>query len=107
MKTQDQEEAIRQAERAEREAKLDLRRQNYYNEPDNRYVRRTSNIFIFKPEDLDNDAIIDAVESTPTRKRSQQLLKDIIHQSTGYQPSADNTQTSDQQQPTRGIISFV
>ena len=107
VKTQDQEEAIRQAERAEREAKLDLRRQNYYNEPDNRYVRRTSNIFIFKPEDLDNDAIIDAVESTPTRKRSQQLLKDIIHQSTGYQPSADNTQTSDQQQPTRGIISFV
>lgn len=106
VQTQNQEDAIRAAETAEEDARLDTRRSNYYNEPDNRYVRRTSNIFIFKSDDLDNDAIIDAVESTPTRKRSQQLLREIIQQSSG---ATDDKKVSvdDEQQAARSVISFV
>lgn len=83
VKKQDQEEAIAEAKRAEEEAKRDERRREYYDMTDNKFVRRAANIYIFNADDLDNDAIIDNVESTPTMKRSRQQLQDLINQSSG------------------------
>ena len=104
VRKQNQEEAIAEAERAAEEAKRDERRRQYYDEAENKFVRRPANIYIFKTEDLDNDAIIDAVESTPTMKRSRQQLNELINQSSGGH-SNDNRH-SDQPED-EGTISFV
>lgn len=106
VKKQDQEEALRDAERAAEEAKRDERRLRYYNETDKKYVRRAANIYIFNAEDLDNDAIIDAVDNTPTSKRTRQQLADLINQSTGT-VRTESQQKADQPQAAPGVISFV
>lgn len=106
VKKQDQEEAIAEAARAEAEAKRDERRRKYYGETDNKFVRRAANIYIFNAEDLDNDTIIDAVENTPTAKRSRQQLNDLINQSTGT-PRRDDTATGEQGTEKVKVISFV
>lgn len=106
VKKQDQEEALRDAERAAEEAKRDERRLRYYNETDKKYVRRAANIYIFNAEDLDNDAIIDAVDNTPTSKRTRQQLADLINQSTGT-VRTESQQKADQPQTAPGVISFV
>ncbi|MDE5986142.1 MAG: cell division protein FtsZ [Prevotella sp.] len=106
VKKQDQEEAIAEAARAEAEAKRDERRRKYYGETDNKFVRRAANIYIFNAEDLDNDTIIDAVENTPTAKRSRQQLNDLINQSTGT-PRRDDTAMGEQGAEKVKVISFV
>ena len=106
VKKQDQEEAIAEAARAEAEAKRDERRRKYYGETDNKFVRRAANIYIFNADDLDNDTLIDAVENTPTAKRSRQQLNDLINQSTGT-PRRDDTATGEQGTEKVKVISFV
>ena len=105
MKKQDQQEAIRDAERAAMEAKRDERRNKYYDDTDNHFVRRAANIFIFNAEDLDNDNIIEAVENTPTMKRSRQQLQDLVKLSAGTLSTTEEPQTKPQQPS--GVISFV
>ena len=106
VKKQDQEAALAEAERAAIEAKNDERRRQYYGEQENKYVRRAANIYIFNAEDLDNDTIIDAVENTPTMKRTRQQLTDLINQSTGAPHTVETAPQTDQSsQP--GVISFV
>lgn len=104
---QDQETAIRQAELAAEEALKDERRRKYYGSMENRFVRRPANIYIFKPEDLDNDTIIDAVESTPTMKRSRKQLDDIIRESKGHQNFNDEVSNESPEPNNGGVISFV
>lgn len=103
VKKSDQEAALRDAERAAEEAKKDERRRLYYGESDKKFVRRPANIYIFPTEDLDNDSIIDAVENTPTMKRSRQMLNDLINQSSSSK-KADQVEMP-QQAP--GVISFL
>ena len=105
VKKQDQQEAIRDAERAAMEAKRDERRNKYYDDTDNHFVRRAANIFIFNAEDLDNDNIIEAVENTPTMKRSRQQLQDLVKLYAGTLSTAEEQQTKPQQPS--GVISFV
>lgn len=105
VKKQDQQEAIRDAERAAMEAKRDERRNKYYDDTDNHFVRRAANIFIFNAEDLDNDNIIEAVENTPTMKRSRQQLQDLVKLSAGTLSTTEEQQTKPQQPS--GVISFV
>jgi len=105
VKKQDQEEALAEAERAAEEAKKDERRRKYYGEQDNKYVRRAANIYIFNAEDLDNDSIIDAVENTPTMKRTRQQLTDLINQSTGAPRTVETAPQANNDAPS--IISFV
>ena len=101
---QDQDEARREADRAMQEAELAARRLKYYNENERGLPRRVANIYIFNTEDLDNDSIIDAVESTPTARRQRTQLEDIINLSKGVvkkDPAAeDKAQASN-------VISFV
>lgn len=106
VKKQDQEEALAEAERAAEEAKRDERRRKYYGETDNKYVRRAANIYIFNADDLDNDSIIDAVENTPTMKRTRQQLTDLINQSSGA-PRIPDTAPQAESTSAPGIIKFA
>ena len=58
------------------------RMDHYYGGGDgNSNRKRRPNIYIFRPEDLDNDDVILAVESSPTYKRTSQTLEEIRKQS--------------------------
>ena len=81
LKKHSQEEANRLAEEQERAAKREDRRQQYYgNEGTNKRYKRRPHIYLFRPEDLDNDDVISAVESTPTYKRTREILDSINSQ---------------------------
>jgi cell division protein FtsZ len=81
LKKHSQEEANRLAEEQERAAKREDRRQQYYGDPgNNRRYKRRPHIYLFRPEDLDNDDVISAVESTPTYKRTREILDSINSQ---------------------------
>lgn len=84
LKKHTQEEADRIAQEEERRAENEERRGRYYGSigKNNQYKRRP-HIFLFRPEDLDNEDVIMAVESTPTYKRTRQMLDDIRSQATG------------------------
>ena len=81
LKKHSQEEANRLAEEQERAAKREDRRQQFYGDPaNNRRYKRRPHIYLFRPEDLDNDDVISAVESTPTYKRTREILDSINSQ---------------------------
>ena len=100
------EEQDRLAEEQERAAKREERRGHFYgdSETKRRYKRRP-NIYIFAPEDLDNDDVISAVEQTPTYKRTREVLASIGNP----QPVPQSAQRPDgpQQDVAQGVISFV
>lgn len=100
---QTREDVTRLAEEHERAAKCEERRGRYYGEGDivKRHKRRP-NIYIFGPEDLDNDDVISAVESTPTYKRTREILASI-----GGQPNTAEPQRQETAEPQQGVISFV
>ena len=57
--------------------------------------------FIFRQEDLDNDDVISAVESTPTYNRTRQILDEIRNQATG------ETKKEEEENNVQGVISFL
>lgn len=60
------------------------RRDHYYgNSGTHRVYRRHPQIFIFKPEDLDNEDVILAVENSPTYRRTRQMLTEMRQQANG------------------------
>ena len=99
-----QEEANRIAEEQERAAAREERRGRFYKDQGtSRRYKRHPHIFLFRPEDLDNDDIISAVESTPTYKRTREILDGIRRQATGDIIAEDDAP----QEPQQGVISFV
>ena len=102
---QSREEASRLAEEQEKAAKREERREQYYGQPGTtkRYKRRP-NIYLFRPEDLDNDDVISAVESTPTYKRTREILDSINSQAVEPEP----VEKPEHQQPEviQGTIKF-
>ena len=100
------EDATTMAEEQEREARnMDRREKFYGGDNTSRRVKRRPNIYIYRPEDLDNDDIISAVEQTPTYKRTREILESI------GQPveRVDKTRPAEQQAADmqQGVISFV
>ena len=69
----------------------------------NTQYKRRPHIFLFRPEDLDNEDIILAVENTPTYKRTRQMLEEIRNQAAGNKPA----QQRDDAEPVQGLISFA
>ena len=69
-----------------------------------RYKRRP-NIYLFRPEDLDNDDVISAVESTPTYKRTREILDSINSQATG-DIVAEEPVSDSHDEPVQGTIKF-
>ena len=101
----DRETANKLAEEQEKAARREERRDQYYGKSDNRvHYKRHPNIYLFRPEDLDNDDIISAVESTPTYKRSRDIL-DSIGQTEIVQK--EDTQQAAPEEPTQGVIRFA
>jgi len=100
-----QEEANRIAEQEEKAAERRNRREHYYgNDANNNQYKRRPHIFLFRPEDLDNEDVIYAVESTPTYKRTRKTLEDIRNVANGAKEEEPEVkETGDAQ----GIISFV
>ena len=99
-----QEEATRIAEQQEKEAQRQDRRNRFYGDTgqSKRYKRRP-HIYLFRPEDLDNDDVISAVEQTPTYKRTREILDSIYQQASGEEPQ----QKSEPQPETiQGTIRF-
>ncbi len=75
--------SARMAAEEEHRRNLQNRRDHYYDHSASSTEKRRPNIYIFKQEDLDNEGIIFAVESTPTIHRSRKSLEEICHISKG------------------------
>ena len=104
LKRHTQEEATRLAEQQEREAERQDRRNRYYgNEGSTKRYKRRPHVYVFRPDDLDNDDVISAVEQTPTYKRTKEILDSIYHQASGDAPQQENDTP---QEPVQGTIVF-
>lgn len=91
---------------AEEKAAADLeRRMRYYGDnPSDMQYKRRPHIYLFSQNDLDNEDVILAVETSPTYKRTRQKLEEIRNQSNGNTPKADPEPGQDVVQ---GLISFA
>ncbi|MBR2234076.1 MAG: cell division protein FtsZ [Prevotella sp.] len=106
LKQQTREEANRLAEEQEKAAKRDERRSHYYNGTDqNHRYKRRPNIYIFTAEDLDNDDVISAVESSPTYKRTREILASFGNQNTA--PTVEAQTRNEAPEAVQGTISFI
>ena len=106
LKKHTQEEADRIAREEERRAERDERRGHYYGSigKNNQYKRRP-HIFLFRPEDLDNEDVILAVENTPTYKRTRQMLEEIRNLASGAHVAKNDEKGGDE--PVQSVISFA
>ena len=104
LKRHTQEEATRLAEQQEREAEKQDRRNRYYgSEGSTKRYKRRPHIYLFRPDELDNDDVISAVEQTPTYKRTREILDSIYSQANGESPQEQNEAP---QEPIQGTIVF-
>ena len=89
----------------EKRVEREDRRKHYYGSDGNTpQYKRHPHIFLFRPEDLDNEDVILQVEDTPTYKRTRQTLEDIRRIASGQQ---DNDQKEDDDESVKGVISFA
>ena len=103
-----QEEAKRIAEEQEKEAERQERRQRYYgNEGNNLKYKRPAHIYLFHAEDLDNDNVIAKVETSPTYKRTKEILESIHNQSVGVEKTEDTSTDDKQNEEIQGTIKFA
>lgn len=94
------EDADRIAREEEKRAERISRRERFYgNNGTNNMYKRRPHIFLFRPENLDDEDIIDAVEQTPTYKRTRAQLEEWRGQ-----PAKKNEETADE---APSIISFA
>jgi len=99
MKKRTIEEEQRLAELEEKEEEKRIRREKFYDKDSSSKIRRKPrrNIYLFNPEDLDNDNIISMVETIPTFQRSKDMLDSIqsrVSTDEGFDP-ADNASNED------------
>lgn len=100
------EEVNRRAEEEEREAVNREKIKSYYGDSiTSGHIKRTKHLFLFQPEDLDNDDVIYAVETSPTYKRTAKTLKDIRSQAVGKKPDDSDSQKDNVN--VQGLISFT
>jgi len=78
-----QPDSVRMAEEEEKHLQKIKRMEDYYGKTTTTPYKRRPNIYIFKQEDLDNEDIIHAVESSITAFRSRKSLEHISHISAG------------------------
>ena len=87
----------------ERRAEKEDRRRRYYNDTTNTPHKRRTYLYIFKQEDLDNEDVILAVESTPTYRRTRKMQEDIHHLADG-ENSNDNDNNDNNGAGTNKIV---
>ena len=107
LKKQSQEDINRIAAEQEKAAERQDRRNRYYGgEGATKRYKRRPNIYLFRPEDLDNDDVISAVESTPTYKRTREILDSINSQASGNDAADFDAPPSEVSEPIQGVIKF-
>ena len=107
MKKHTEEEARRIAEEEETRAERQNRRERYYGSDGNStQYKRHPLIFLFRPEDLDNEDVILQVENTPTFKRTRQTLEDIRNLASGN-AETEEAKKKDDNDTVQGVISFA
>ena len=105
IRKQTQDDLDRQAREQEYADDLAIRRGKYYPEDKNQLLtKRRPQVFIFRPEDLDNEEVILAVENTPTYKRTQQMVKELRRRIVDENESA---KPKEEDNNVNGIISFA
>jgi cell division protein FtsZ len=101
-----QEEATRIAAEQEAEAQRQDRRNRYYGgDGQTRRYKRRPHVYLFRPDDLDNDDVISAVEQTPTYKRTREILDSIYSQAVGDEPQ--QKPDTPPVEPIQGTIKFA
>ena len=106
LRKQSQEDLNRIAAEQERAAQKQDRRNRYYRgENSTKRYKRRPNIYLFRPEDLDNDDVISAVEQTPTYKRTREILNSINNQASGEEYIDDTP--AENSEPVQGTIKFA
>ena len=104
---QSQEDLNRIAAEQEKAAERQDRRNRYYGgESSTKRYKRRPNIYLFRPEDLDNDDVISAVEQTPTYKRTREILDSINSQVSGEDLVNNDETPANTQEPVQGTIVF-
>ena len=107
LKKHSQEDINRIAAEQEKAAERQDRRNRYYGgEGATKRYKRRPNIYLFRPEDLDNDDVISAVEQTPTYKRTREILDSINSQASNEVVVIDEP-AQDPQEPIQGTIKFM
>lgn len=105
IKKHTEEESRRIAMEEEKKAENEERRKRYYgSDGNNTQYKRHPHIFLFKPEDLDNEDVILQVENTPTSKRTRQMLEDIRSLANG---NNEPEESKNDGEPVQGVISFA
>jgi cell division protein FtsZ len=108
LKRNTQEEANRRAEEEEKAAANQARRDTYYgNDGNNKKYKRRPHIYLFRTDDLDNDDVISAVESTPTYKRTREILDRINNQTDDDTFAQDGKGDEQSREPIQGTIKFA
>jgi cell division protein FtsZ len=109
MKKHSLEDINRIAAEQEKAAERQDRRNRYYGgEGTTKRYKRRPNIYLFRPEDLDNDDVISAVEQTPTYKRTREILDSINSQAyRGEDTSNADEALTDNGEPIQGTIKFA
>ena len=102
------EEKKRRKEEEEAAAARDRRRDQYYNNDASQSTQRSRrrNIYIFNPEDLDNDALIALVENSATYNRGKSAWNEIEATSQNAIQSAAEQAENSVQPEADGVISF-
>jgi len=105
LKKHTQEEADRLAREEEKAAERQDRRNRYYGRDGgaSQYKRRP-HIYLFHPEDLDNEEVILDVENVPTYKRTRQMLESI-RRKVGFSATAQEQKSKPEL--VQGTISFT
>ena len=107
LKKQSQEDLNRIAAEQEKAAERQDRRNRYYGgEGATKRYKRRPNIYLFRPEDLDNDDVISAVEQTPTYKRTREILDSINSQAGGNYADHTDSAPIEPSEPVQGVIKF-
>ena len=108
LKKHTQDDINRIAEEQAKAVERQDRRNRYYggDSTAKRYKRRP-NIYLFRPEDLDNDNVISAVESTPTYKRTREVLDSINSQASGEEEVEEQVSEQQQFEAIQGTIKFA
>lgn len=105
IKRHTEEESRRIAEEEEKRVDREEKRKKYYGDEGNStQYKRHSHIFLFNAEDLDNEDVILQVESTPTFRRTRQMLEDIRDTASG---KIHESNKKGDTEAIQGVISFV
>jgi len=104
-----QEDIEAQVRAQEEQIKKEQRRGEYYGDQKDGTLRRKKRnplIYYFRTDNLDNDDLISAVESTPTYKRTREIFQNIKNMSGGSNADTTKEEGEKEKEDNHGKITF-